>query len=152
MVEQSRKPFLLLLLRCSPHTARFPVTRNNSRSVSGSCESERCSPWSTPFPPQPPSSTDPRCSAGSKVISRSPTPPKRACPHRGLRLLGPASISTRPRRFGGLPVLVHVVSQRARGLRLHRTGEPLASNATRRVAFHLHQSVGILKQRLFEAQ
>jgi len=25
-------------------------------------------------------------------------------------------------------------------------------NATRRVAFHLHQSVGILKQRLFEAQ
>jgi hypothetical protein len=30
------------------------------------------------------------------------------------------------RRSGGLPVLVHEVSQRARGLRLRRTGQPLA--------------------------
>src|ERR1017187_7597376 len=31
-----------------------------------------------------------------------------------------------PRRFRGLPVLVHVVSQRARVLRLRRAGLPLA--------------------------
>src|SRR6202171_1755960 len=41
----------------------------------------------------------------------------------GLR--GPALIA-RPRRAGDLPVLVHVVSQRARVLRLRRTGKPLA--------------------------
>src|SRR6266404_5802289 len=43
----------------------------------------------------------------------------------GLR--GPALI-VRPRRAGDLPVLVHVVSQRARVLRLRRTGSPLAIN------------------------
>jgi hypothetical protein len=43
----------------------------------------------------------------------------------GLR--GPALI-VRPRRAGDLPVLVHVVSQRARVLRLRRTGQPLANN------------------------
>src|SRR5947209_15197017 len=41
----------------------------------------------------------------------------------GLR--GPA-LTVRPRRAGDLPVLVHVVSQRARVLRLRRTDSPLA--------------------------
>src|SRR6266705_7202137 len=41
----------------------------------------------------------------------------------GLR--GPALIAG-PRRAGDLPVLVHVVSQRARVLRLRRTAQPLA--------------------------
>src|SRR3984893_19117988 len=41
----------------------------------------------------------------------------------GLR--GPALI-VKPRRAGDLPVLVHVVSQRARVLRLRRTEQPLA--------------------------
>ena len=40
-------------------------------------------------------------------------------------LCGPALIF-RPRRAGDLPVLVHVVSQRARVLRLRRTDGPLA--------------------------
>src|ERR1035441_2627851 len=40
----------------------------------------------------------------------------------------PAFVNYR-RRAGDLPVLVHVVSQRARVLRLRRTGQPLASNA-----------------------
>src|SRR5713101_5119746 len=40
-------------------------------------------------------------------------------------LHGPALI-VRPRRAGDLPVLVHVVSQRARVLRLRRTDSPLA--------------------------
>ncbi len=44
----------------------------------------------------------------------------------GLR--GPA-LAVTPRRAGDLPVLVHVVSQRARVLRLRRTRQPLAYNA-----------------------
>src|SRR5215467_7963458 len=44
----------------------------------------------------------------------------------GLR--GPVLIA-RPRRTGDLPVLVHVVSQRVRVLRLRRTEQPLARNA-----------------------
>src|SRR5271165_3052758 len=43
-------------------------------------------------------------------------------------LHGPAFVNYR-RRAGDLPVLVHVVSQRARVLRPRRTGQPLASNA-----------------------
>src|SRR5271166_746595 len=43
-------------------------------------------------------------------------------------LHGPAFVNYR-RRAGDLPVLVHVVSQRARVLRLRRTGQPLAFNA-----------------------
>ncbi len=44
----------------------------------------------------------------------------------GLR--GPA-LTLGPRRAGDLPVLVHVVSQRARVLRLRRTDSPLAISA-----------------------
>src|ERR1700674_4788315 len=51
-----------------------------------------------------------------------------------LRLLGPASALTGSRRSGGLPVLVHVVSQRAQVLRLRRIRWLLASNATTHVA------------------
>jgi hypothetical protein len=43
-----------------------------------------------------------------------------------LRLRGPASFPCGPRRSRGLPVLVHVVSQRARVLRLRRTDCSLA--------------------------
>ena len=54
-----------------------------------------------------------------------------------LHLLGPASISSGSRHSRGLPVLVHVVSQRAQVLRLRRAGWPLASSAASRVAFPL---------------
>src|SRR5271163_1616520 len=43
-----------------------------------------------------------------------------------LGLRGPASFAFGPRRSRGLPVLVHVVSQRARVLRLRRTDCSLA--------------------------
>src|SRR6202790_5303268 len=46
-----------------------------------------------------------------------------------LRLRGPASFPCGPRRSRGLPVLVHVVSQRARVLRLRRTDCSLAIGA-----------------------
>src|ERR1019366_4115112 len=51
-------------------------------------------------------------------------------------LRGPALI-IRPRRTGDLPVLVHVVSQRAGVLRLRRTDSPLAISVGCRVAFLL---------------
>src|SRR5262249_44680860 len=52
-----------------------------------------------------------------------------------LFLLGPASILLGPRRSGGLPVLVHVVSQRARVLGLRRTEQSARVYRGCRVAF-----------------
>src|ERR1700719_3190646 len=52
-----------------------------------------------------------------------------------LRLRGPASFPFGSRRSRGLPVLVHVVSQRARVLRLRRTDCSLALSRNSRVAF-----------------
>ncbi len=87
----------------------------------------------------------PETRAARHALWRSQTSPGRTRPSCGLGLHGPASIF-RPRHPGDLPVLVHVVSQRARGLRLRRTGEPLASSAAHRVAFRNQDYVGILKQ------
>jgi hypothetical protein len=55
-----------------------------SRSVSGACGIERCSPQSAPFPPRPPQKTALPCSAGSPVLRHSPTSPARSCPPFGL--------------------------------------------------------------------
>src|SRR5207245_2182872 len=55
-----------------------------SRSVSGACVIERCSPWSVPFPPQPPRKLALLCSTGSQVLRHSPTSLVRACPLFGL--------------------------------------------------------------------
>jgi type IV secretory pathway VirB2 component (pilin) len=55
-----------------------------SRSVSGACAIERCSPSSVPFPPQPPRKVALPCSAGSPVLRHSPTSPARTCPPCGL--------------------------------------------------------------------
>jgi hypothetical protein len=52
----------------------------------------------------------------------------------------------------GLPVLVHVVSQRAWILGLRRTERPLAFIVVARGAFLSLERVGILKDRLFEAR
>src|ERR1700719_3881721 len=52
-----------------------------------------------------------------------------------LGLRGPASSPFGSRRSRGLPVLVHVVSQRARVLRLRRTDCSLALSRNSRVAF-----------------
>jgi hypothetical protein len=56
----------------------------SSRSVSGACGIERCSPRPVPFPPQPPQKVSLPCSAGSQVLRLSPTSPARACPPFGL--------------------------------------------------------------------
>src|SRR5207245_10529638 len=67
----------------------------------------------------------------------------------GLR--GPALI-VRPRRAGDLRVLVHVVSQRARVLRLRRTEQPLAFSAAAVLPSSTLNGVGILIYGLFAAQ
>ena len=67
----------------------------------------------------------------------------------GLR--GPVLIA-RPRRAGDLPVLVHVVSQRARVLRLRRIERPLAIAWLPCCLPPYRNGVGILIHRLFEAQ
>src|SRR6202011_2493114 len=67
----------------------------------------------------------------------------------GLR--GPALI-VRPRRAGDLPVLVHVVSQRARVLRLRRTDSPLAISVAAVLPSSYSERVGILFYPFFEAQ
>ena len=66
-------------------------------------------------------------------------------------LYGPVLLQ-RARRTGDLPVLVHVVSQRARVLRLRRTEQPLAINAAVVLPSSTRHGVGILIHRLFEAQ
>jgi hypothetical protein len=67
----------------------------------------------------------------------------------GLR--GPAMI-VRPRRVGDLPVLVHVVSQRARVLRLRRTDRPLAIRVVAVLPPPTRNEVGILIYGLFAGQ
>src|SRR5258708_36263699 len=67
----------------------------------------------------------------------------------GLR--GPALI-VRPRRAGGLPVLVHVVSQRARVLRLRRTDSPLALSVAALLPSSSRNAVVVLFLRRFTDQ
>ena len=118
------------LEKASNATTRTPLipwnTHSISRAVSGECGTERCSPWPAPFSPQTPSKIALLCSSGSSIVWRGPTPPERARLPCGLRLRRPASFPCGPRRSGGLPVLVHVVSQSARVLRLRRTNCSLA--------------------------
>jgi len=66
-------------------------------------------------------------------------------------LCGPVLLQ-RARRTGDLPVLVHVVSQRARVLRLRRTQQPLAFDAAAVLPSSSRNGVGILFHRVFEAQ
>src|ERR1700752_660955 len=61
-----------------------------------------------------------------------------------LGLRRPVSFLFGPRRSRGLPVLVHVVSQRARVLRLRRTVCSLAILRISRGAFLHHERVGVL--------
>jgi hypothetical protein len=49
----------------------------------------KCSPWSAPFPPQPPPPIARLCSAGSSVLRGGPTPRHRSCGPFGFCLLPP---------------------------------------------------------------
>ena len=153
MVEQSGEPFLLPL----------SVLLAAHRSIPGTLRSPLCvgrvwdrTMFSLVCALPSPASAEGGPSlfgwfTGTTVQSDSSRPCMSAV--RLMRLRGPVSICWMPRRPGGLPVLVHVVSQRARVLRLRRT-----ERATRvfNVAVVLPSSsrngVGVLYQRLFEAQ
>ena len=79
----------------------------------------KSSPWPLAFPHQPPLSLDARlCSVGSSVLCQGPTPPQRSCSACGAWPSRAVLSFIEVRHCGGLPVLVHVVSQRAWGLRL----------------------------------
>src|SRR5580692_9945981 len=105
---------------------------------------KRCSPWPAPFSPQAPPKIALLCSPGSSILWRGPTPPERARLPWGFAPSQTGLAPFGPRRSRGLPVLVHVVSQRARGLRLRRTDCSLAIIANHRGAFLHQERVGIL--------
>jgi len=79
-VNRSRVLSLAVLLAAHRAIAGTCV----SRSVSGACAIERCSPQSVPFPPRPPRKAALPCSAGSRVQRHSPTSPVRSRPPFGL--------------------------------------------------------------------
>src|SRR5215472_9679372 len=135
---------LLVAHRPTPGTCVF-------RSVSEACVVERCSPLSAPFPPRPPPTVAPPCSAGSTVLRHSPTSPERSCPPFGLW----------PSRTG--LGLLPKISRRSPGSRAccfsacagsKTTQDRTATRVYRgcRVAFLDRNRVGILFHRLFEAQ
>src|ERR1035437_8294465 len=124
MVEQSGEPLLLSFLCCLPHTVqplghalpalcRVHVRLNDvlPRLCPSLPSLRRRSPYLVRLVHR---------EYGTVRFLRHVQVRRAAC---GLR--GPALILT-PRRAGDLPVLVHVVSQRARVLRLRRTDSPLA--------------------------
>jgi hypothetical protein len=89
-----------------------PGTRR-ARPVPVACGPDSCSPWLASFPPPPPPKVALLCSAASSGTTRQSD--SSICVHvrrAALRLRGPVCLVDR--RFGGLPVLVHVVSRRAR--------------------------------------
>ncbi len=108
-----------------PHT-RPPLGHAQSRSVSGTCQMEKCSPRSAAFPPHSPPTMTCLCSNDSSVLCRSVTPQRRTCGPCGLSLRPPSCDQLRRRHPRGLPVLVHEVSRRVWGLRLRRTEQGLA--------------------------
>src|SRR6266705_144933 len=125
-----------------PHT-RPPLGHAQSRSVSGTCQMEKCSPRSAAFPPHSPPTLSCFCSNDSSVLCRSVTPQRRACGPCGLSLRPPTCCRTGVRCLRGLPVLVHEVSRRVWGLRLRRTEQELALAPLRMLpSTHLYR-VGI---------
>jgi hypothetical protein len=68
---------LLLAHRAIPGTL-------TSRTVSGWCWIERCSPWPAPFSPQAPPKIALLCSSGSSIVWCGPTPPERVRPPYGF--------------------------------------------------------------------
>src|SRR4029077_16885864 len=125
MVKQSSKPFLLPFLGCLSHTAQ-----SLGHSFPALCRA-RVGSDDVLLGPRP---SLPNLRRGSLPFFR--------LLHRyygavrllrnvhvrlvALNLRGPVSILGGPRRPGDLPVLVHVVSQRAWALRLRRAGRSLA--------------------------
>src|SRR5215471_16051212 len=125
MVEQSREPFLFPFLCCFSHTIQplghsFPALCRASVGLNDVLLGPR------PFLP----SLRRRSLFFVRLVHRyyGAVRPLRSVRVRivALRLRGPALFPFGPRHSRGLPVLVHVVSQRAQALRLRRTDCSLA--------------------------
>ena len=100
------------------------------------CAAVRCSPWSAAFPaPPPPSFASPLCSAVHRYYAAVRLLPSVRARSTANCLFGPACRVSR--RVGGFPVLVHVVSRRAQGLRLRGILLALAFTGRFDVAFPL---------------
>jgi hypothetical protein len=102
------------------------VRHAQTRSVSGTCKIEKCSPRSAAFPPPLRRRGFRLCSNDSSVLCRCVTPRRRARGPCGLSLRPPSCDYFRRRHPRGLPVLVYEVSRRVWGLRLRRTEQGLA--------------------------
>ena len=97
-----------------------------------------------------------RCSSITNPVVRSTRVPTAVADAVEPRIRSPSQCPVRFMAFanrfcsfsetiaGGLPVLVHVVSQRAQVLRLRRTEQPLACSVVARVAFLDRNGVGVL--------
>src|SRR5713101_5779780 len=124
MVEQSGEPLLLSFLCCLPHTVQ-----SLGHALPALCRVHvRLNDVLPRLYPSLPSLRR-RLSSLVRLVHRY-YGAVRLLQHVHVRraacgLRGPALI-IKPRRTGDLPVLVHVVSQRARVLRLRRTDNPLA--------------------------
>ena len=121
-----------------PHT-RPPLGHAQSRSESGTCQMEKCSPRSAAFPPHSPPTLSCLCSNDSSVLCRGVTPQRRACGPCGLSLRPPTCCRTGVRCLRGLPVLGHEVSRRVWGLRLRRTEQGARTIAPAHIAFRAFQ-------------
>src|SRR5271157_3513455 len=127
MVEQSAEPFLLSFLCCLPHTVQ-PLGHALPALCRVHVRLNDVLPRLCPSLP----SLRRRSPSFVRLVHRY-YGTVRLLQHVRVRraasgLRGPA-LTVRPRRAGDLPVLVHVVSQRARVLRLRRTDSPLAISA-----------------------
>src|ERR1700693_2990244 len=113
---------------------------------------ERCSPRSASFPPQPPPKVAPLCSAGSQVLLRSPTAPERTCPPFGLwpsrTVLAVVAKTTR----SSLGSRACCFSACAGSNDYAGPINPLAFNVVIVLPSSFRHGVGVLYQRLFEAQ
>src|ERR1035438_7258384 len=97
-----------------------------SRSVSGTCQMEECSPRSAAFPPHSPPTMLRLCSSDSSVLCHCVTPRRRTRGPYGLSLLPPSCDKLSSQASPRSPGSRHEVSRRVWGLRLRRTEPELA--------------------------
>ena len=129
----------------------FPGTCS-SRSESGACGIERCSPRPVPFPPQPPQKVCHPCSAGSQVLRHSPTSPARACPPFGL-WPSRTGLDCQTKACWRSPGFSCMLFLSVRGFSDYAgPNNPLAYSVVVVLPSSTRKGVGVLFHRLFEAQ
>ena len=113
---------------------------------------ERCSPRSAPFPLQPPPKVALLCSAGSLVVRRSPTAPERSRPPFGLWPSRTGLALEAKTSRSSLGSRACCFSACAGSNDYAGPTWPLAYNVAVVLPSSSRNGVGVLYQRLFEAQ